>query len=285
MTGLVWLVYAPIRQEKLNRALIAAIKNNDTQKALALLADGADPNSRDEPPQHLSLWRLLLDDLRGKRPALSDAPTALFLACSGSQRDTQPPDNPILVKALLDRRAAVEVPGYSPLLAAAYWDNTAVSTLLIEKGAKVNFNPADTDGNTPLLYAAEHSNEALIRLLVSRGADVNTVFTWDFPGRKSWYETPLMAAQWTNVDDPAITDLLLSRGAKVNGPDTSQSHRKWTPLIEAIRFGRSRSVRILLQHGADVNLATRDGDTALKIAMQAGDKQIVQMLKQAGAKK
>ena len=56
-----WTVYAPVRQERLNRALIATIKQNDAKKALALLAEGADPNSRDDPPQHLSLWRLLME--------------------------------------------------------------------------------------------------------------------------------------------------------------------------------------------------------------------------------
>src|SRR5579884_2189473 len=109
VAGLGWTVYAPVKQERLNHALIAAIKRNDTKTALALLAEGADPNSRDEPPQHLSFWRLLWDRLRGKRPAPSSAPTALLLACSWNQEMNDMPNNPVLVKALLDRRAAMEV--------------------------------------------------------------------------------------------------------------------------------------------------------------------------------
>src|SRR5579884_3727175 len=85
--GLGWLVYAPIRQERLNHALISAIKLNDSKQALALLAEGADPNSRDVPPQHLSLWRLMLDRLRGIPPAPSAAHTALWLACDWVEED------------------------------------------------------------------------------------------------------------------------------------------------------------------------------------------------------
>ena len=39
-----WLTYRAVRQERLNRALIAAIKHNDTKDVLTLLQEGADPN-------------------------------------------------------------------------------------------------------------------------------------------------------------------------------------------------------------------------------------------------
>src|SRR5579871_4265140 len=124
--GLGWMVYAPVRQERLNRSLIAAIKKNNTKAALALLSEGADPNARDEPPQHLSLWRLLRDRLRGKRPNPSNAPTALWLACYYGTNDLgrkPAPDNWQLVKALLVRRAKVNVidkeTEETPLLRAA----------------------------------------------------------------------------------------------------------------------------------------------------------------------
>src|SRR5262249_12244385 len=42
-----------------NRALIAAIQANDTPKALALLEQGADPNTREKPDEPQSPWKLL----------------------------------------------------------------------------------------------------------------------------------------------------------------------------------------------------------------------------------
>src|SRR5690349_12697348 len=110
--GMGWLIYAPVRQERLNRALIAAIKKNDTKVALALLADGADPNAREVPPQHLSFWRLLWDRLRGKRFAPSTAPTALLVACAlrGEEDTRRPPafDNGPMVQALLEHGAKID---------------------------------------------------------------------------------------------------------------------------------------------------------------------------------
>src|SRR5689334_12337288 len=112
IAGIGWLIYSPIHQERLNHGLIAAIKHKDSRSALALLTDGADPNSKDEPPKHQSLWRILLDRLQGKRPAPSTAPTALLLVCSWEEDkagEMQIPDNAVLVKTLLDKGAAIEV--------------------------------------------------------------------------------------------------------------------------------------------------------------------------------
>jgi|SRR5579871_43145 len=283
--GLGWLVYAPVRQERLNRALIAAIKQNETKKAIALLAEGADANARDTLPMNQSLWRLLLDRLRGKRPAPSTAPTALWVACCWSLEDNSPRDNATMVKALLDRGAALEAKDLerrrTPLLCALLWGNPAVSKLLIERGADVN--ACDLAGYTPLILAVFHNNKALVKLLLDRGADVNAIgegVAWDGPA--------LAAAQWTHGDNPTITKLLLSRGAKVNIPALPKGNLEWTPLYAAIHFDRSKSVRLLLQHGADVNFKPHgEGVTflsPLSQALEKGDKQIIQMLKQAGAK-
>jgi len=278
VAGMGWMVYAPVRQERLNRALIVAIKHNDTQAVLALLAKGADPNARDEPLQHFFFWRLLLDKLQGKRPIPSTAPTALLLACYWNENHTKSPDNTILVKGLVDRGAALEEKDHSagrtPLLCAVESDKTEVSTLLIERGA--NINASDKGGHTPLMLAAQNNNKRLVRLLLDRGADVNAIGYIGRAYRIAY--SPLMMAQEAKEDDPAITEMLLSGGAKVNGPDTL------TALDYAIFKKRRRSVRILLQHGADVNLQYVRGYTPLMLAESVGDKQIIRMLKQAGAK-
>src|SRR5262245_19994140 len=67
---LAWLTYAQVRQERLNRALIAAIKRYDAPAVVSLLQQGADANARDLPTTGVSIWQLLLDRLRG-RPANS----------------------------------------------------------------------------------------------------------------------------------------------------------------------------------------------------------------------
>jgi len=273
--GLGWIAYMPIRQERLNRALIVAIKHDRTRQALDLLAEGADANSRDEPLQYLSLWRLLVDELQGKQPADSMAPTALWLACYYGADDLirkPAPDNWHIIEALLERGAQVNVTdketGETPLLQAAILNKTKVCQLLVERGANVNVT--DRNGGTPLLWAI--GNKTLVRLLVNKGADVKAGIN----------SKALMDEQFSHNDDPTITELLLSRGARVDAVDHSSGN--YTALDVACVIGRIRSVRLLIQHGANVNLMTSDGETPLTLAKEWQHPTIVHILRKAGAK-
>ena len=79
-SSVVWL-RAQQRQYARNRQLIAALVSNDTNQALTLVNEGADPNSRYNPPPAPSL-KLMLDQLlyRSSVPA-DNSPTAFLLAC------------------------------------------------------------------------------------------------------------------------------------------------------------------------------------------------------------
>lgn len=54
------------------------------------------------------------------------------------------------------------------------------------------------------------------------------------------------------VRRPDILRLLIERGANINAQNTFGK----TPLMYAIQFGNLESIKILLEHGADINLAT-----------------------------
>ena len=135
-----WLTYAQIRHERLNRTLMAAIQQSDTNKALAMLSEGADPDTRDYPRDKLALWQQFLNMLHGKWPGSADAPTALLRACFQGGLRVRPPDNAPMVKALLDRGANVDVTnirGETPLILAVWCGKRQVSQLLIQQaGAK-----------------------------------------------------------------------------------------------------------------------------------------------------
>ena len=280
--GLCWLTFTLLRQDRLDHALVAAIKQNDTKKILALLADGANPNSRDEPPKHRSLLRLLLNRLPGKRPTPSGVPTALLLACSSNEEIGKDyPENPALVKALLERGAALEAKDAdqrTPLFWAAARNKTRVCTLLMERGA--NVNAADTRGITPLMLAARNNNRILVRRLIRKRADVNAV-GYTLLGSRL---TPLIEAQWTREDDPTVTEMLLSHGAKVNGPDVPVADRTMTPLLAAIENDQYRKVGTLLQHGAQVTSQWSSGESPHVDAKLTGEQKLLQMLQQAAAK-
>ena len=76
---------------------------------------------------------------------------------------------------------------------------------------------------------------------------------------------------------------LIKAGANVNAKDNNGS----TALIYATKAKSGNYegiVSVLLKAGADVNAKDNDGKTAIKLAQEAGNTKIVELLKAAGAK-
>ncbi len=92
--------------------------------------------------------------------------------------------------------------------------------------------------------------------------------------------TPLhLAALFTN--DEEVVRLLLERGADVNA--RANNAMAVTPLNAAAARQHGAVVRALLDGGAAVDAAQRDGYTALHSAAANGDSTLVEMLLGAGA--
>jgi ankyrin repeat protein len=105
-------------------------------------------------------------------------------------------------------------------------------------------------------------------------------------------EHPELVAAWS-VDDfqplhlaaffahPECVEVLLERHAEVNSPARNSS--RVSPIHSAVA-GRNREiVRLLLGHGANVNVKQHGGWTPLHAAAMHGDKVLVQLLLQHGA--
>src|SRR5262245_6337246 len=101
-----------------DRALIAAIKKNDTQSVLRFLEQGADANTRDEPEEKLTVWQRLSAIFAWKRRPPTSTFTALLVLLEARPMGkrirfngqvvpdyVEPPQNDKILKALLDHGA------------------------------------------------------------------------------------------------------------------------------------------------------------------------------------
>jgi ankyrin repeat protein len=170
---------------------------------------------------------------------------------------------------------AVDQAGNTPLMLAAVYGDVDCMRLLIERGASVN--AANAAGATPLMRASFDYDK--LRLLVTHGADVNA--------RSALGNTPLILAARPANSHKAV-ELLLSRGADARTTNAFGA----TALMSAAAGGDDASVRLLLEHGADVNaqpgmthadFILGGGRSALMWAAFRGNSRMLKTLLDAGA--
>lgn len=256
--------------------LMFAVLYGDADDVRLLLDNGADPNIRNEAGASALMWAV--DDLEKTR---------------------------LLLRRGADVNARSEDGRTALAIAASRYGSLAVVRLLLDSGANPSVKSPSYKGPlTPLSEAADVGGEAVVRLLIERGADV-----------KSAGPSPLIAA--LNANDARCVDLLipsadratlsmaltflgppfgntagfgnakqiqrlLDRGSDVNarGPG---GRTVLMNLVNSDSFP-VESTTTLIEHGADPNLRTEAGQTALDFAIQHGRTPIVDLLVKAGAK-
>jgi uncharacterized protein len=199
-----------------------------------------------------------------------------------------------------------EVASYRGLHSAATRGDVEEIAHLVTAGADVNAR--DANGRTPLHVAAYRGDPAAVRALLAGGADPNLL-------DRQRYDAVTIAAV---RDDADTLRTLLAHGAdarlttspydgtaliaaahlghhevvqeliRAGAPLDHVNNLGWTALIEAVILGSGgrrhiETVRALVEAGADVAIADRNGVTPLQHARQRGYTPMVEILKQAGA--
>ncbi|MFO1303291.1 MAG: ankyrin repeat domain-containing protein [Burkholderiales bacterium] len=221
--------------------------------------------------------------------------TALVLALAAVQAHAQVPPSPS------------EVAAYTGVFAAAAKGDAAAIARLAASGANVNAREAY--GRTPLHVAAFMKQRDAMKALVDAGADPNALDA-------DRYDMVTIAAV---ADDPATLEAALKLGnratnvtsrydgtaliaaahlghvevvrilIKAGAPLDHVNNLGWTALIESIVLGdggarHTATLDALVQAGANVHIADRQGMSPLHLAEGRGYREMAEILKAAGAK-
>jgi ankyrin repeat protein len=196
---------------------------------------------------------------------------------------------------------------YTGLLAAAARGDSAEIERLVARGAKVDVR--DGYGRTPLHVAAYGRHADAMRALVKAGANPNALehdrydivtiaaVADDLPTLKvalalgasaknvtSRYDGTALIAAAHLGHDQVVAELI-----KAGAPLDHVNNLGWTALIESIVLGNggrrhTATLEALVQAGANVNLADRNGQTPLALARGRGYREMIAILERAGAR-
>jgi len=259
-------------------ALLAAARDGDIERALALLEAGADPDTAPAPGERdqrpvLTLAALLPDTrlLRALIAKGADVNRASggLTALLAATRDSWHGRSEAVMTLLANGASplAIDGEGNTALHGAALSEEPIVAAMLLDAAAPVNaLNKA---GVSPLAAACRAANWPLAKFLLEHGAK-----TAPAEG-----EPALVAAAGIADDDPEGVKLLLRHRANVNATDAHQR----SALMAAAAEGHLQIARALLAAGANPNLADRHGSTALMEAARSGASELVQVLADAHA--
>ena len=145
---------------------------------------------------------------------------------------------------------------------------TLCFTLLLALGGCSKQRPPSI--NNDLLLAVGLDNTSEVIRLLDKGADVNSQED----------DTPLYVA--ANLGRKDIAELLISRGAKIDGKGDAKSGNR-TPLHAAALRGSRDVAALLLSQGADINAKDVAGATPLHFAAREGRKDVAELLIAKGA--
>jgi ankyrin repeat protein len=274
--------------------LADAVKRGNGDAIRGLLAVGADPDAPDETgiaplayaafDNKTDAVRVLLDyharvnlEFRGSTP--------LDLAVASGAVET--------AQLLIDNGADVRrvyPSGRTPLHIAAAGGVPAMVALLIDRGADVEAQ--DKLRMSPLDLAITKNQAASVNLLLEAGAKLGPYSLESaLRGNNRPEVLKVLLAHSTRPLAPllktaiaqnrsSVVEVLIQAGADVNARDDAG----FTALHDAALAGNLKAARLLVEHGADVNIGDKDsGATALYMAATMGREDVVSFLLEKGA--
>jgi ankyrin repeat protein len=211
-----------------------------------------------------------------------------------------------MLKQGVNVNATHPITKWTALIAASYYGQKKITSLLIESGADVNAK--DKSGGTALIKAVmpgpyqnlqEHLKDKaeIVRMLLKAGADpqykdplagkaweiamINghreIIQVFEQEGVKGIKEMHLIHA--ASAGDGVMVKQLLADKTDVNYIDSDG----WSALSEACLAGNTEFLKMLIEAGGNVNLKHQKGWTCLMIAAHNNSEEVVRVLLESGA--
>lgn len=214
-------------------------------------------------------WLILL-------PLLAACMAGSAMASETALHQAAAADDAAKVTALLRQGAAIDARdagGRTALLLATHANAVAAARVLIAAGADVNAKDGQQD--SPYLYAAAEGRLEILRLTLAAGADLKSTNRYGGTG--------LIPA--AHHGHPDIVRELLRTTIDID----HVNRLGWTALLETIILSDGGTVHVailkmLLDAGADPNIADRDGVTPLAHARQRGYRDMIALLEAKNAR-
>ncbi|MBV8842267.1 MAG: ankyrin repeat domain-containing protein [Bryobacterales bacterium] len=262
--------------------LMLIARTSDVEAARLLLNKGANPNAKEgQREQSALMWAA----------AGSQGPIMRELLAHGAEVDAKSAVDLTTPLVSSEPRAQPRPPGgMTAMLFSVREGCLDCVKALVEKGAKLDL--PDPEGVTPLISAIFNAHFDVAKYLIDQGANVNR---WDW-----WGRTPLYLAVDYNTlphggrpDQPSLDNnlpidiirILLEKGANPNpqlkllppyratgadrGVDQMLSFGA-TPLLRAAKAQDAPAIKLLLEHGAIVDLPNNQGMTPTLAASGMG---------------
>jgi len=222
-------------------------------QCVALEGKGEGKGDGKDKPNNVEMARVLID-------AGAELNEPLLAAASIN--------NHAVAKLLLDRGAAIDgAGGWSPLEEALYWNSREVLALLLERGAAVqNLRIAAGLGRTDLIEGYFNSDGSLT----------------PEAGKINWPWGGLETIAGSNFDQTGRQQL----AARVNEWSQDRQGIINNAFVYACMHGHIEAAKLLLQHGAEINVVPRGFDyagTGLHYSALNGQRAMVEFLLQQGA--
>lgn len=230
---------------------------------------------------HHAIFDLLVESGANLKNTDCKKTTLLHYACMTGWLDA--------VQFLVEEGFDIDAEAYNgdtPLQIAAIFFHRDIFYMLLNSGARLDASKPNT--STLLHNTCRVGWLDIVQLLVEAGFDMNA--------KNENGETPLVIAAHYNNSD--ILDYLLEAGADVNVkiPISSCSNRMWdentyesddVPALTVLHVACCNrwleAVESLVRKKVDLNIKTLQGETALYLAVDEGNFEIVKCLMEAGA--